>query len=577
MSRAILWLGCAIIIAGCGVQQDDIANSEHGLSANVERWRELVEKYFKSRHVNWALNIIKCESNGDPNAKNKSSGASGLFQHLPRYWAERARKAGFGGKSAFHPEANIAASAYLLYAKGGGKQHWECKYSPFEQPGYTPRFFDDNGNPVGGGTTPPNGTTPPPTGGWGTCNVSGQPGVCQDTATPCYGGTYHANHCPGPSNIRCCVGSSYTPPPPPTTTPPPSAYYQPELCNNFDDNGNGMVDEGNPGGGQPCATGMLGECARGVQMCINGRLTCQPMIPPTMEVCDGKDNDCNGQVDDSLSCTGGYPGGPGGGVGCYGARTELCNGYDDDCDGRIDNGNPGGGAFCVTGMLGECRRGQSVCQNGRITCVAVTSPTQEICDGLDNDCNGKVDDSPSCNGAGQNCNPSAPEICNGKDDNCNGQVDEGNPGGGQTCFAAGSCPVGVTVCQGGVLRCQARQQPETCDGLDNDCNGQVDDVVGGCQNSRCVPSPEICNGKDDDCDGFPDENNPGGGAPCLVSNRVPGMLMCINGKHVCMPRGNASIEGVSGCSLDPKAATPGHLFWPIVMLIALRIRRPARG
>jgi soluble lytic murein transglycosylase-like protein len=90
----------------------------------VERWRSLVQKYFKSAHVPWAMAVMKCESGGNPNAVNSSSQASGLFQHIPKYWANRASAAGFPGASIFNPEANIAASAWLLYH--GGPQHWSC-------------------------------------------------------------------------------------------------------------------------------------------------------------------------------------------------------------------------------------------------------------------------------------------------------------------------------------------------------------------------------------------------------------------------------------------------------------------
>jgi Notch-like protein len=163
------------------------------------------------------------------------------------------------------------------------------------------------------------------------------------------------------------------------------------------------------------------------------------------------------------------------------------------------------------------------------------------------------------------------EICNGRDDNCDGQIDEGNPGAGQTCFAAGSCPVGVTVCQGGSIQCKAQPRPESCDGLDNDCNGIVDDVPGGCQNS-CTPTPEQCNGKDDDCDGFPDEDNPGGGAPCMLSGGHRGTIQCVQGKQVCWPTGSPSVEGTSGCSVANNSHTNG-LAWLLALLALALVRR----
>lgn len=97
------------------------------ISAEVLRWRPLVEKYFPAGWVDWGLRIIQCESGGDPNAKNPSSSASGLFQHLPKYWPQRSASAGLAGASAFNPEANIAVAAWLL--ENGGASHWVCKAS----------------------------------------------------------------------------------------------------------------------------------------------------------------------------------------------------------------------------------------------------------------------------------------------------------------------------------------------------------------------------------------------------------------------------------------------------------------
>lgn len=81
---------------------------------SVERWRPLVAQYFPAGRVDAALTVMTCESKGNPNARNPYTGASGLFQHLPRYWPERARAVGFAGASPYHAEANIAAAAYLV-------------------------------------------------------------------------------------------------------------------------------------------------------------------------------------------------------------------------------------------------------------------------------------------------------------------------------------------------------------------------------------------------------------------------------------------------------------------------------
>jgi hypothetical protein len=134
------------VTGSCGpVEEQELTRETYALPAAVEQWRKPVEKYFKYQHVTWALNIIKCESGGNPNAYN-SSGASGLFQHMKQYWPARATAAGFPGASPFDPVANIAASAYLLYASGPGQ--WSCKFSPFEDFNYQPQFYK-NGVAVG--------------------------------------------------------------------------------------------------------------------------------------------------------------------------------------------------------------------------------------------------------------------------------------------------------------------------------------------------------------------------------------------------------------------------------------------
>lgn len=94
----------------------------------VEGWRPLVEHFFAPADVDRALRIMACESKGDPNARNPYSGASGLFQHMPRYWSQRSSSAGYGGQSIFDPVANVAVAAWLVYDyPGGGWGHWVCR------------------------------------------------------------------------------------------------------------------------------------------------------------------------------------------------------------------------------------------------------------------------------------------------------------------------------------------------------------------------------------------------------------------------------------------------------------------
>jgi soluble lytic murein transglycosylase-like protein len=87
--------------------------------------------YFAAELVDDALEVMRCESRGDPLAYNSSSGASGLFQFIPSTWAWAAPDAGFAGASPFEAEANVGTTAWLVKRSiDQGKDpwtHWSCK------------------------------------------------------------------------------------------------------------------------------------------------------------------------------------------------------------------------------------------------------------------------------------------------------------------------------------------------------------------------------------------------------------------------------------------------------------------
>lgn len=90
---------------------------------HIEDWRPLVSLFFEDDDVGRALDVIACESGGNPLAKNPRSTASGLFQHLASLWEERSLRAGWEGADVFDPVANVAVAAWLTY-EFGGWSHW---------------------------------------------------------------------------------------------------------------------------------------------------------------------------------------------------------------------------------------------------------------------------------------------------------------------------------------------------------------------------------------------------------------------------------------------------------------------
>ncbi len=88
----------------------------------------LVSAYFAPADVDKAVLVSWCESRYDANATNRSSGAAGLFQHIPRFWSDRSVAAGVGGSDIYDPTANTAVAAWLVYSNGGWK-HWNASIS----------------------------------------------------------------------------------------------------------------------------------------------------------------------------------------------------------------------------------------------------------------------------------------------------------------------------------------------------------------------------------------------------------------------------------------------------------------
>ncbi len=156
---------------------------------------------------------------------------------------------------------------------------------------------------------------------------------------------------------------------------------------------------------------------------------------------------------------------------------EVCNGRDDDCDGLVDGADPslsdtgmdctcdGSGIPCEGGpRQGVCQTGATACVSGGLLCRSTVGPSAETCNGLDDNCDGTVDDSPTDAGA----------ACDGPD--------------------ADLCDEGALVCSAGTLSCSdtTGANVETCNGVDDDCDGTIDEDVAGLGVACDGPDGDLC-------------------------------------------------------------------------------------
>ena len=284
---------------------------------------------------------------------------------------------------------------------------------------------------------------------------------------------------------------------------------------------------------------------------------------------------------------------------CPNPEEESCNGLDDDCDGRVDED---------FGVGDECTAGVGQCQNtGEIVCISESEAacnvepgngSTEYCNALDDDCDGRADESYAnlgfacevtegeCSSSGRvvcaegglstECDAQpvvvTEELCDGADNDCDGQTDEGLNVGELCESGVGLCRRGgFNECgeEGGVV-CTAVPGPpadEACDGFDNDCDGVPDEDFGGgvctagvggcvregflacnadgdlvCNAVAGEPGFESCNDVDDDCDGEVDERWPDLGGPCTAGEGIcarDGVVACTD-----VEGGGLEFEGV---------------------------------
>ena len=290
----------------------------------------------------------------------------------------------------------------------------------------------------------------------------------------------------------------------------------------------------------------------------------------------------------------------------YPGAEELCDGIDNDCDGEIDEGvlgswyadTDGDGFGDPDGAVEACAEGDGLVANADDcddTNPGVYPTALEVCDGIDNNCDGLTDDGEiytwyadtdgdgfgdpdvfeetcedrpgfvleagDCDDTLTDVNPAAEEVCNELDDNCDGEVDEDTTstyyrdedgdGYGQLAETTDACevPSGYAAAPGDCDDDLPAVNPgatELCNGVDDDCDGLVDsgaadaatwyaDTDGDgygdpgaatvecdapsdgvsdntdCDDTTAAVNPaadEICNTIDDDCDGAIDDADP---------------------------------------------------------------------
>ncbi|MEY3015193.1 MAG: hypothetical protein RIT45_3928, partial [Pseudomonadota bacterium] len=421
--------------------------------------------------------------------------------------------------------------------------------------------------------------------------------------------------CDDDNDGYCDLDLTYAPPPDGTVTICPKGAGDSddtdpainpggsEICDGKDNDSNGQTDEGcDQDGDGYCDKDMItvgtpSVCPKGGGDCDDNK---DAINPGALEDCaTSSDENCNGSTNDlgAKGCTPYFYDGDGDSYGtsqnqclCVASSPykavnpgdcndsdkdihpdlpELCDGKDNDCDGVIDNGcDDDNDGFCDASM--QLVGSPAICPSGGNDCddqnPNVNPSRAEVCgNSIDENCDGatnalnatgcvafyadadgdtygagtskcyceatgtyKVTLAGDCNDADGTINPAADEICDGVDSNCDGVKDEGCDDDGDGYCAVGKIVKTGAICTKGTGDCNDKdasiykgKAQEVCDGVDDDCNGKTDngcddDKDGYCDASAIVanPPPAVCTKGVGDCDDFNYDVNPAAAEVC---------------------------------------------------------------
>ena len=309
-----------------------------------------------------------------------------------------------------------------------------------------------------------------------------------------------------------------------------------------------LEQAGNVGFATACSVANQHGVCDGERLCLAGGLTQCDAATPEAESCDGWDNDCDGHVDEDyvpVGCTmSNQQGTCSGKSGCADGQefcggippsAETCDGKDNNCDGQTDEEGASGCTIYYADSDGDgygALPGFCRCQKpmGYVTnawdCADLDSSSfpnaAEICDGLDNSCDGKVDETcdhdgdgycwppplasgpqlpckfavPDCDDVQAAIYPNAYELCDGLDNDCDGTVDEGcDLDGDGFCNSMPTAYSDLDVCKSPTIDCNdldADIHPghvEVCNAVDDDCDGTEDEKCDVDQDGFCAGAP----------------------------------------------------------------------------------------